>query len=92
MINLLIETKLKLSRHGLTLGDIKKICIINRSTFEIESEISGDPSEILDFQYKKGEVENRLALVGSDWWLQRWENDTSEGWSFKKFPWKRGGV
>jgi hypothetical protein len=32
------------------------------------------------------EINKHLKIVGKDWWLERYEYDGSEGWSYKTLP------
>jgi hypothetical protein len=49
-------------------------------------------SEKANFRYDKGygavEINETLYIVGDNWWLERWEYDGSEGWTFQR-PIKR---
>ena len=45
-----------------------------------------------NFEYNNGFgavfISTRLVVVGPDWWLARWEYDGSEGWSFRRMPFR----
>jgi hypothetical protein len=47
-------------------------------------------SRIADVEYDPGygaqEIAADLVVVGDGWWLERWEYDGAEGWSFKECP------
>ena len=46
--------------------------------------------ELADVEYDDGygaqEVASDLLIVGTDWWLERFEYDGSEWWQLKSFP------
>jgi hypothetical protein len=41
--------------------------------------------------YGRSEVARDLIVVGPGWWLERWEYDGAEGWSYKEMPTKKVG-
>lgn len=49
---------------------------------------------VSDVEYDNGfggeEVKANLCVVGSDWWLERWEYDGSEGWDYREPPTREG--
>ncbi len=49
-----------------------------------------DFTKIADIEYDDGyggaEIEERLVIVGDNWWLERHEYDGSEEWRFKSLP------
>lgn len=55
-----------------------------------------DFKKLADRQYDDGyggaEVNEKLLIVGSDWWLERHEYDGSEWWEFKTLPKKPDGA
>ena len=86
MINLLIETIMFLAKIGKTLEDV---LWIGGKDFTISKD---DFIRLADVRYDKGYgrnyVPSDLKLVGTDWWIQRWEYDGSEGWKYMTFPTK----
>lgn len=84
MINLLDETIEILSKYNKTFDDVIAIC---GNHFQITKE---DFLEYANTEYDGGfgsqEVAEDLIIIGDDFWLERWEYDGSEGWSFKTFP------
>ena len=86
MINLLKETIMFLAKIGKTLEDV---LWIGGNDFTISKE---DFIRLADVRYDKGYgstyVPRDLKLVGTDWWIQRWEYDGSEGWKYMTFPTK----
>jgi hypothetical protein len=85
-INFLEETRNALKDNNLTTEDVLWIgsqsgkYSINWGEFE----------KIANFRYYDGygsaEIALDLVVVGSDWWLERYEYDGSEQWVFKKMP------
>jgi hypothetical protein len=47
-------------------------------------------AQIADVEYDPGYGAQKIAVdlvvVGDGWWLERWEYDGAEGWSFKECP------
>src|SRR5579863_9706814 len=50
----------------------------------------GEFAKIANIAYHEGfggqEIAKDLVVVGSDWWLERYEYDGSEGWIFQRKP------
>lgn len=85
--NLLIETLQTLAYNGKTTQDVKWV-----GSKDGEYSIDWDSFAIIagDTNYDSGfgtvYVNSDLVIVGSDWWLERYEYDGSEWWEFKKLP------
>lgn len=83
-MNLLQETIELLETNGKSIEDIKWV-----GSYEYEITLD-DFLRLADFEYYTGykgggnEVANDLLVVGVDWWLERWEFDGSEGWTYKE--------
>lgn len=80
MKNLKEETINYLADCGKTKGDI---LWIGCEDFQIPME---EFWEMADIEYDNGfgaaHVPSDLIIVGSNWWLNRWEYDGSEGWEY----------
>ena len=86
MANLKEDTLEILKSHGKTIKDIKWI---GHEEGNVKIDV-GYFFEIADREYDSGygsaEVNQRLVVVGKDWWLSRWEYDGSEGWEYNYKP------
>lgn len=88
-MNLLAETLDVLTRHGHKRSDVKYVTDgehwCSWRAFAISTS---------DFEYDNGfgsqEVNDKLKVVGDDWWLERHEYDGSECWSYKTMPVRHG--
>jgi len=84
MENLLNETIEFLKEHNLSESDVRWVgCIDFKTSWE-------NFKDVANKEYSSGygwqKVASDLLVVGDNWWLERWEYDGSEGWSFKQFP------
>ena len=86
MQNLKTETLEALNNHGKTIADIE---FITTGSSEIPVHAFFDQ---VSFNYDDGYggqiITAGLAIVGSDWWLERGEYDGAEWWEFKQKPTK----
>ncbi len=88
MTNLLHETKDALRRVGRNYADVRwvgskhGVYAIDWAAFV----------KMADFEYDSGfgsqMVATDLIVVGDDWWMERYEYDGSESWSFVTMPTK----
>ncbi len=86
MVNLLFETIQFLQKYEKKLDDILYVtdgCNFRRVNKKILQSLL---NENYDSGYGCVEINRELKLVGKDFWLERWEYDGSEGWSFKQYP------
>lgn len=86
MINLLMETINTLRKNGKSLNEIIFVTDGCNCHMATKSYLR----KLLDVDYDNGygthQINLELKLVGQDFWLERWEYDGSEGWSFKQKP------
>lgn len=85
-MNLLSETTQAMQRWAVTIDEIEWIgssdgaYAINWEKF----------AALANFTYDSGwgsqEVARDLVIVGTDWWMSRYEYDGSEGWEFHRKP------
>lgn len=86
-MNLLKETKDTLDTYKVKPSDVKWVGYRDGSVA-----ISWDEFEEIarHINYDDGfgsvEINERLVVVGDDWWLERVEYDGSEWWEFKTLP------
>lgn len=85
-INLLEETLEILRYNNKTPNDVVWVGSRNGKYVESWEEFAEQADRNYDNGYGGEEVSVDLVVVGVDWWLERWEYDGSEGWSFKKTP------
>ena len=84
MINLLQETIEKLKEHNKTWNDV---LWIGGSDFTISIEdFKSLANRKYDDTYGAPEVAQDLKIVGKDWWLERYEYDGAEGWTYMALP------
>ena len=82
MENLLNETIEFLKEHNLSESDVRWVgCIDFKTSWENFKDVANKK-----YYFDKREVASDLLVVGDNWWLERWEYDGSEGWSFKQLP------
>lgn len=88
--NLYHETNEALSNNNKSWADVSFISIIDKDSFFIEVEDFIEYSKNVNYYrgYGSVEISDTLKIVGDGWWLERWEYDGSEGWSFKQMPTK----
>jgi len=83
-MNLLKETIEELEEHKKTLDDVLWVGTqkeyMNIETFKSLSDVEYDAG------YGSAQVATDLVVVGKNFFLERWEYDGSEGWSYKSFP------
>ena len=86
MMNLLEETMYKLKQYNKTSSDVLWIGTNKKYTTWEQF------AQIANLQYNDGyggpEIYMDLKIVGSDWWLERYEYDGAERWVFKTYPTK----
>lgn len=91
-INLLQETIEYLQKHGHTPGDVLWVGSYCGHTVDTWDSFAAKA----DFDYYAGyggqEVANDIVVVGKDWWMERFEYDGSECWSYKKRPTIKSGA
>lgn len=90
MINLLDETICELVANGKDSDDV--LWVGDKDGYTTWSEFVSKADEEYDNGYGGNEVQDKLVIVGSDWWLERGEYDGSEWWEFKSLPKKPSGV
>lgn len=83
--NLLQETIIALTQQSKTVSEVLWVGA------EGVGKMSWDQfASVADFMYNSdfglNEIRENLVVAGSDWWLERWEYDGSEGWSYKTLP------
>lgn len=85
MTNLWEETIKTLSENGKTFDDV---LFIQGDDFGITKENFEEVAKKSDYYagYGSAKVAGDLVLVGEGWWLERFEYDGAEGWSFKETP------
>lgn len=85
MNNLLTETIDFLSKHNLTLDDVKVFC---GNDFQITRENFIKLADKINYDNGYGTqiIARDIKLIGNNWWAERYEYDGSEWWEFKKFP------
>ena len=85
-INLLDETLNTLKEKGHTERDVVVVMTTNKN-----HKWEAFKKAAKDFVYENGfgvpEVRTDLKIVGTTWWLERWEYDGAEGWAYKERPW-----
>ena len=85
VVNLLDETRKTLSRNGRSPDEVLWI-----GTRDSESIDWLTFEALANFEYDNGfggaEINQKLVVVGRDWWLERGEYDGSEWWEFKMLP------
>lgn len=86
--NLLDETVEFLEQYGKTLDDV---LFIQGDDFEITKtnfmKVARDTN--YDPGYGAQRVAKDLVLVGEGWWIERYEYDGAEWWTFKSIPEKK---
>jgi hypothetical protein len=84
-MNLWEETKAMLRHYGKQWCDVRFVCgnafRISKLNFERLAKETN-----YDCGYGAAEVATDLKLIGTNWWLSRWEYDGSEGWKFNTMP------
>ena len=84
-VNLLEETLKKLHEYGKEPKDVVFVTDGDVSVFWREF-----AEQATNFYYDNGfgfvMVNEKLKIVGADWWLERFEYDGSEWWEFKTQP------
>lgn len=85
MINLLQETTAVLKEHHKTWDDVVWV-----GTPDFSIPLGEFLEMIADIEYDNRygctEINERLQIVGDNWWLERYVYDGSEKWVFKTMP------
>lgn len=91
--NLLIETLEYLRAHGKSPDDVRWVGGEkgdDATTWDAFARLAQD--YWYDSGYGIQEVRSDLVVVGSGWWLERYEFDGSECWEFKTLPRRKKGA
>lgn len=92
MKNLLEETIKLLSSRKLSPNDVLWVGLSDGT----KTGSWDDFSQIANIEYDNGyggnEIDGRLVIVGTDWWLSRGEYDGSEWWNFNRKPEAQSGA
>lgn len=86
MTNLWEETVRVLGRHRLDFD--RNVIQVQTAEGYIDKELFKMMAMATNYDSGYGAVEIRrdLIILGDGWWLERWEYDGSEGWSFRAAP------
>jgi len=83
--NLLHETIHDLTKFGKTPSDVQWVGTGKLwTTWENFAKIASD--YIYDAWGGERQIDQRLKVVGVDWWLERYEYDGAGWWVFKTYP------
>lgn len=88
MTNLWEETLKELYNYGRTFNDV---LFIQGDDFEISKDNFEEVAKKTNYDdgYGAQHVAKDLVLVGEGWWIERYEYDGAEWWTFKSIPEKK---
>lgn len=89
-MNLLDETEKILKENNKDWEDVEWIGNKEGDTIVSVDEFVKLADKEYDNDFGEPEVLQSLVVVGDNWWLERWDYDGSEGWTFKTKPVKKG--
>ena len=84
--NLRDETVALLDKRGKTTGDVRWVGNHDGTLALSWVEFAALANRTYDSGFGGHEVALALVVVGDDWWLERWEYDGSEGWTYQTLP------